>query len=93
MAESRAEEPPDGVAAEADREDDEEEGAERLVGKRSDCTLLIGELTLVADGDEKREHADDPVDQPAGDETRAREHLERGGVDEVAAGALRGVHR
>ena len=93
VPERGAEEPPDGVAAEADRDDDEQEGAERLVGERPDRALLIGELSLVADGDEEREHADDPVDQSARDEARAREHLEGGGVDEVAAGALGGVHR
>ena len=93
MPERGAEEPPDRVAAEADREDDEQEGAERLVGECPDRALLVGELPLVAHGDEEREHADDPVDQPARDEAGARENLEGGRVDEVAAGALGGVHR
>ena len=92
MPEGGAEESPDRVAAEADREDDEQERAERLVGERPDRALLVGELTLVAHGDEEREHADDSVHHPAGDEAGPREDFEGSRVDEVAAGALRGVN-
>ena len=69
-------EAPDRVPAEADRDEHEQELAERLVGDRVKRALLVGDLAAAADREPEREDADDPVDEPARDEARAGEHLE-----------------
>ena len=46
--------------------------------------LLVRQLAAVPERELERQDADDPVDQPARDEARAREVLEGGGLDEAA---------
>ena len=50
--------------------------------------LLVRDLAAVPDREPEREHADDRVDEPAGDEPGAREHFEGAECDEAVAGVL-----
>ena len=70
-------EPPERVAAEADREQREQHVAERLLLDRAQRALLVRDLAAVPDREVEREQADDPVDERARDEARAREDRRR----------------
>jgi hypothetical protein len=65
-----ADKPPEGVAAEADRDEREEKLAERLMRNGVQRTLLVGQLASVTKGELEGENADDRVDDRAGDEPR-----------------------
>ena len=82
----RADEPPERVAAEADRNESEQDFAEGLVGNGMKGTLLVRELAAVADSDVEREDADDAVDDPARHEASPPEQLEGPRVDETISG-------
>ena len=76
VAERGAEEPPERVAAEPDREQREEDVAEGLVLDRAKRALLVRDLAAVPDCQVEGEQADDPVDERARDEAGAREDRE-----------------
>ena len=76
MADRGAHEPPERVAAEADRDEREQDLAERLVRDRLQRPLLVRQLAAVAERELQGENPDDPVDEPAGDEPGPREPLE-----------------
>ena len=78
MPDRRPDEPPERVAAEADRDEGEQNLAERLMRDRMEGALLVRQLAAVAERQLEREHADDPVDQTPGHEAGTREVLERG---------------
>jgi hypothetical protein len=65
VSEQRAEQPPQCVPGETDRNEDQQHLPERLLRDLSERTLLIRALTARAEGDLDREDADDRVDQPA----------------------------
>ena len=65
-----ANQPPEGVAAETDRDEREQDLAERLVRDRVQRALLVRQLASVTECELEGENPDDSVDEPAGDETR-----------------------
>ena len=91
VTERGSEQTPDRVAAQPDREHDEEEAAERLVGDRAQRALLVRELPRVAHRDLECEDADDRVDQASRYEAGPREDLEGRRVDDVAACTANGL--
>ena len=64
------------VPGHADRHDDQERLAERLLRDRLQGALLVRRLPAVPDGQLDRENTDDRVDRPAGDEAGSGEPLE-----------------
>ena len=70
MPERSADEPPERIAAEPDRDERQEELAERLMGNRVQRSLLVRQLAAVTERDLEREDPDDPVDQRRGRRTR-----------------------
>ena len=65
VADRRAHEPPERVAGQADRHEDQERLAERLLRDRVQRALLVRRLAAVAEGELDGEDADDRVDRPA----------------------------
>jgi hypothetical protein len=61
---------PERVTAETDREEREQDLAERLLRNRVQRTLLVRQLASVTECELEGENPDDCVDEPAGDETR-----------------------
>ena len=70
VAERGADEPPERVAAEADRDEREEQLAERLMRDRVQRALLVRQLAAVTECDLEREDADDRVDRGRGRRSR-----------------------
>src|SRR4029450_10992970 len=87
------------MAAEPDRDEDEQELAKGLVRHSVQRALLVLELAALAEGDLERQESDDRVDQATGDEARARKPFEPAGsrdslacrssnTDSAAAGGI-----
>ncbi len=93
MPDGGADEPPERVAGETDRDERQEQLAEGLVRNGVQRALLVRELPPVPDRELEREDPDDRVDEAAGHESAAGEELERPRVNEVAPGRLRRPER
>ena len=97
-AERRPQEPPGGVAEQAEGDDRQQHRAERLVGDRPQRALLVGGLAAVAERELGRQHADHDVDHAARRDPESREPAEAARAAEamaVRAGPVdgeRGVH-
>ena len=85
MAERRAEEAPDGVAAKTHGEQREQEMAEGLPLDRLQRALLVGDLAAVPGGQVEGKDTDDCVNQAARDEPGARQVFEQLRIDETIA--------
>ena len=92
MPDRGAEQPPEGVATEPDRDEREQELAERLVRDRVQCALLVRDLASVPERQPERENADDSVDEPPRDEACAGERFERMGALDTLANAPGGTN-
>jgi hypothetical protein len=68
VPEAGADEPPDRVPGEPDREQHEQDMTESLMGDRVERALLVRDLAAVPDCQAEGEHADDPVDRGTRDE-------------------------
>ena len=76
MPEQGVDQPPERIAGQADRDQDEEHLAEGLLRDRFKSPLLVGGPAADAQGKLEGEDADDPVDQAARDEAGAGQPLE-----------------
>ena len=85
VAERRAEQPPEGIAAEPDREGRKQDVPERVLLDRAQRALLVRDLAAVPDDEVECEQPDDPVDHRARDEAGARKDRIDGRVDESLA--------
>jgi hypothetical protein len=86
VAEERSHEPPEAVAPQADRDEDEQHVPERLVGDRRQSALLVCRLAARSECELHGENSDDPVDHAARDESCPGKPLEAGAVrDPVGA--------
>ena len=70
MPDRSANQPPEGVAAETDRDEREQDLAERLMRDRVQRALLVRQLASVTERELEGENPDDSVDERAGDESR-----------------------
>ena len=68
VADRRADEAPERVAAEPDRDERQQELAERLMRNGAERAALVRQLAAVPERELERQDADDPVDQAARDE-------------------------
>ena len=93
MAEGGPEQPPERVAAEADREEREQDVTEGLLLDRPQRALLVRDLAAVPDRQVEGEEADDPVDERPRDEPGARQDRERASPDEPFAPRARAAQR
>jgi hypothetical protein len=93
MADGGAQEPPERVAEEPDRHQDEQDLPAGLLRDLGQRPLLVGRLAAGAERQLEGEDADDRVDRAAGDEARAREPLEPARVRDRISGRLGLVHR
>ena len=73
VAERGTGETPEGVASEADGQDSEEQVPEGVVFDGAERSLLVRDLAAAPEGQVERQDADDPVDEAARNEPRARE--------------------
>ena len=73
-----ADQPPERIAAEGDRDQCQEDLPERLLGDRLERALLVGDLPAVTEGELDGEDADDSVDERPGHEPGPRKPLECG---------------
>src|SRR5205085_11032439 len=76
MSEQSVSEPPERKSRQADRDQDQEQLAERLVRDRLQRALLVRRLPAGAEGELDREYADDRVDQAPRNEPRASQPIE-----------------
>ena len=70
MTDRSADEPPEGVTSETDRDEREQNLPERLMRDGLQRTLLIRELAPCAERELQREDPDDRVDERTRDESR-----------------------
>ena len=73
MAEHGLGEAPEGVRAEADCQHDHDEPAEPVRGDRPQCTLAVGRLPALSEGEQDREHADEAERDALREQPEARE--------------------
>ena len=92
MAEQRADEPPQGVAGEACRDQSQEDLSEGLRRDRLQRALLARIRVAVADGELDREDPDDDVDGAASDEAGARHPFVAAAPCDVLTGASGAPH-
>ena len=93
MSERGAEQPPEAVATETDRDEYEQELPERLVRDCLESALLVCDFAAVAEREAEREDADDCVDETSRDKPCASERFKRIGVRKTFAGPLGGTDR
>jgi hypothetical protein len=93
VTERRAEEAPDRVTTQADRQEHKQQPTESLVRNRLDRPLLVRQLPRLADGDLEREEPDDAVDKATRHKPGPRKHLERRRLHETAADTASGLNR
>src|SRR5581483_5915166 len=80
--------PPEGVAGEADRDQGQEHLPERLPGDLLERALLVRRLSARVERELDRQDADDPVDQPSRDEAGAGEPLEAAAARQLLSSNL-----
>jgi len=86
-----AEQPPEGIAAEPDRDEREEELPERLIRDRVESALLVRDLAPGPERQLERQNPDDRIDDPPRYEARAGKRFERRGAREAFTGAPGGT--
>jgi hypothetical protein len=88
VADGRADEPPQAVAEKPDRDQAEQDLAERAARDGLQRTLLVGRLAARAEGDLDGQDADEDVDHAAGDEPGTGQPFELLAARDVLSGRL-----